>query len=126
VIPLKYEFCKRCFDSIVIVKYLSEYCFINLRHGNLIGQNQKYKVYHPFSEGLARVNMNDKWGYINDQGEVVIDFIFDDAKDFHHGIAGVKVGDAWGFVNNKGTIIIKPAYNHFNYSQEVEEEINEE
>ena len=35
-----------------------------------------------FSEGLARVEINGKWGYINKQGESVIPARYDDTGDF--------------------------------------------
>lgn len=35
-----------------------------------------------FSEGLAAVKLGDKWGYIDETGQVVIDFLYDDAHAF--------------------------------------------
>lgn len=40
-----------------------------------------------FSDGLAAVKKNGKWGYINTKGDVVIDFIYDDAAPFNEGRA---------------------------------------
>ena len=42
----------------------------------------------PFSEGLARVRVDGKWGYINTEGEVVIEPQFDDAGSFSKGVLG--------------------------------------
>lgn len=44
-----------------------------------------------FSEGLAAVCLNGKWGFINTNGEVVIDFQFGYASSFKNGIAKVLI-----------------------------------
>ena len=49
-------------------------------------------------EGLARVEVDDKWGFINKEGNEVIPCLFDDAGDFSEGFARVKLGDKWGFI----------------------------
>lgn len=43
-----------------------------------------------FSEGLAPVRIFDKWGYINENGELVIGLHFDDAREFVNGTATVS------------------------------------
>lgn len=44
-----------------------------------------------FSEGLAAVKRGDKWGYINEDGEVVIDFQYDRAHSFSEGKALIEI-----------------------------------
>lgn len=62
-----------------------------------------------FNEGLAPVRKGDKWGYINEQGEVVFDFIYDKASIFKDGLAIVgKQHEEYeyeyycGFINKQG------------------------
>lgn len=55
-----------------------------------------------FSEGLAAVMKDDKFGYINNKGEVVIPFLFDWAGEFSEGLAVVMKDGVYGFVDTKG------------------------
>jgi hypothetical protein len=62
------------------------------------------------NNGLAVAKRNGKYGFINNVGEVVIDFIFEDAKGFKYDLAPVKINGKWGFINSKGNFKIKPKY----------------
>lgn len=69
-----------------------------------------------FKGGLARVQRDEKWGYIDTSGKDVIPFKYDNAMNFSEGMAGIQVKNeytqnVWGFVDLKGNIIIKPVYN---------------
>lgn len=63
-----------------------------------------------FSEGLAAVAQNDKWGFINTQGEIVIPCNYEDAKSFSEGLAKVKQNGKWGLINTKGEEILPVVY----------------
>lgn len=59
-----------------------------------------------FGEGLAAVSLNGKWGYINTNGEIVIDFQFGYASSFKNGQAEVLILDS-KFQQPKGVWIEK-------------------
>ncbi len=61
---------------------------------------------------------NTKWGYINDDGDWVIQPIFDIAKDFRKGIAIVCQSGLYGFINNKGKFILPMEYELPDYDYE--------
>ena len=67
-----------------------------------------------FSEGLGRVTIEDKVGFINKNGEYVIKPQFDSAGDFSEGLAEAGVGDRskrkYGFIDKKGNWAIKPRF----------------
>lgn len=63
-----------------------------------------------FSEELAKIKKNGKWGYIDKKGNIVIDCIYDDAKDFSEGLAVVKKDGKCGYINNKGEVVIDFKY----------------
>jgi hypothetical protein len=55
-----------------------------------------------FSEGLAAVQLDGKWGYINKQGQFVIQPKFDRAGDFSEGLACVQEGENGRLINRSG------------------------
>ena len=59
---------------------------------------------------LAPVKIGDKWGYINQRGEVVINSQFDYAMNFSEGLAAVKIGRKWGYAHQGGGVAIKPRF----------------
>ncbi|HZO45292.1 MAG TPA: WG repeat-containing protein [Xanthobacteraceae bacterium] len=60
----------------------------------------------PFSEGIAAVRIDGKFGYIDHRGEVVIAPRFDLAGDFHQGLAEVVIGENAGVVNRQGQVVV--------------------
>jgi hypothetical protein len=66
-----------------------------------------------FSEEFCAVekqNSTDgrQWGYINRNGELVIDFIFDMALPFYNGIARISTDNSIGYINKMGEYVWKP------------------
>ena len=70
---------------------------------------------------MAAVCLGDKWGYINNKGELIIDPVFDYACDFNNGLARFNVGSnwlsrgtstpkggLWGFIDKSGEVKILP------------------
>ena len=53
-----------------------------------------------------------KWGYINSQGSMVIEPIYDDAWEFHEGLAAVKVEWARGYIDCEGKVMISPQFQY--------------
>ena len=71
----------------------------------------RYEDASPFSEGLAAVRENGKWGYIDETGSLVIPCQYDLACPFREGLAIVAVGNpaaeeetcTVGFIDREGT-----------------------
>lgn len=52
-----------------------------------------------------------KYGYVNKAGVVVVDYIYDDAREQNEfGYASVKQNGMWGCIDSKGKQVIAPAY----------------
>jgi hypothetical protein len=63
-----------------------------------------------FSEGLLAVESNNKWGYINNKGEIVIDLLYDDAGAFYGNSAIVKIGTKMHLINKKGQNVLDNSF----------------
>lgn len=70
----------------------------------------KYKLASFFSEGLAVVVLNDKWGFIDKTGRMVIEPKYEDARPFSEGLAAIELNDKWGYIDKTGKMVIEPKY----------------
>lgn len=52
----------------------------------------------------------DHWGFVDTEGNLVIDADYDDVGPFSEGMAAVNKDGKWGFINKEGEIIIQPVY----------------
>jgi hypothetical protein len=67
-----------------------------------ITSNDKDKF---FSNGLAPVGLNNKWGFIDKTGMEVIPFAYNEVY-LEDGFIYVKTESGWGTVDNTGTVVI--------------------
>ena len=70
----------------------------------------KYDWAGSFSEGLAPVRLNGKYGYINKSGKLVLPLKYEDAWDFREGLAPVELSGMWGYINKSGKLVIPLKY----------------
>ena len=55
---------------------------------------------------------NGKYGYVDKKGNVVVDYIYDDATEQNsYGFVSVKKDGLWGSIDKNGKTIIEPKYN---------------
>ncbi|MEN7793072.1 WG repeat-containing protein, partial [Clostridioides difficile] len=60
--------------------------------------------------GLAGVKIGDKWGFIDKEGKIVINPIFNDLQPFKENLAFVMKDDKWGVIDKNGKVIIQFKY----------------
>ena len=54
---------------------------------------------------------NGKYGYVNKEGIVVVDYIYDDATEQNdYGYVAVKKNGVWGALDQNGNVIVTPSY----------------
>lgn len=63
-----------------------------------------------FSEGLAAVKRNDKWGYIDGTGAVVVPLKYDEVESFSEGLAVVVQDWRYGFIDKTGEVAVPLEY----------------
>lgn len=51
-----------------------------------------------------------KWGYIDKEGNIAIQAIYDDTRDFSEGLAAANYKGKWGYINTRGETIIDFQY----------------
>jgi hypothetical protein len=101
------------------------YAYAKLLHGenekeaiveltsDFVSAIQKYEKLGSFSEGLAAVMRDGKWGYINIKGEEVIPCRYSMCEAFHEGLAAVQkyseegfLDTEWGYIDTEGKEVI--------------------
>lgn len=63
-----------------------------------------------YEGSLLPFESEDKWGYINPQGEVVIEPAYAYAGHFSNGLAIISDGDLYGYINEMNQVVIQPKY----------------
>jgi serine/threonine protein kinase len=71
---------------------------------------EKFDFVQVYFEGMANVRLNDKWGYIDEKGKLIIDLIYDHADYFMDGLAAVKIGKKYGYIDKTGKVVIPFKY----------------
>lgn len=63
------------------------------------------------SNTLFLQKKDGKYGFVNKNGVVVVNYIYDDAKEQdEYGFASVKKDGKWGAIDQKGTVVVEPKY----------------
>ncbi len=100
----------------------------NIDKGYLkLRQDDDYKYYNFKFEEKKEVDFypnrtlylskkDGKYGFVDKNGKVIVDYIYDDATEQNdYGFAGVKKDGKWGAINSTGAVIQEPTYNLDNY-----------
>ena len=82
--------------------------YIN-KHGERIN-SYTYDDAYSFSEGLAKVKKDEKYGFIDAEGNIAVPLIYDDALGFSEGYAAVRQNRKYGFIDKNGNIVIPIIY----------------
>lgn len=67
-----------------------------------------------FHDGFAEVELNNKYNFINTNGELVSpNQWFDNVSGFFNGFAGVRLNNKWNFINTNGELVWKKPVNEW-------------
>lgn len=95
--------------SYAMVKDERGYCLIN-QDGEALYE-ERFADAKGFEGGLCAVaDANGKWGFANDNGEIIVDFQYGDVCSFSSNLAAVEYGGFWGYINRHNKMIIEPKY----------------
>ena len=81
----------------------------------------KSKKYRSFSDELAAVKSDYKWGFVNKKGNWAIKPIYREVQDFDNGYAAVKDDLYWTIIDKSGKIVFQDSL--VNYMEYIGDEI---
>jgi hypothetical protein len=93
VIPPQFEFTYKFSDGLAMVRTGKSYSWIDRKGRTVIAPREFEEVATGFSEGRLAVKKDGKWGYINREGNLVVDANFKKATAFKGGLAQVETHD---------------------------------
>lgn len=110
-------------DMTLITKLTGILSEINIQQGYMrIRVGDEYKYYNFKFEEKTNIEVltsntlfldkkDGKYGFVNKEGIVVVDYIYEDAREQNeYGYASVKKNGMWGCIDSKGKVVITPAY----------------
>ncbi len=97
-----------------VVEQDDAYFFIN-KKGERVDSTSFAYVGSFADNGLAKAGKEsaggDKYGYVNEKGEVKIDFLYENCSAFSQsGYAAVKLGGLWGVIDKNGDTVLEIQY----------------
>ena len=111
VIQAKYSYVRDFKEGIVFCANGSTGYIIDKTGAVLATLKNIYGTAGEYSEGLLQIaNKDNKKGYVDKNGKVVIDFQYDTAEEFSEGLAQVSKDGKYGFIDKQGKTVIDFIY----------------
>lgn len=85
-----------------------------IKKGNRIVLDAKYSNIYPFLDGVAKVERNGMWGFVDKLGKKMCPLKYDFVDSFKEGFARVKLNNKRGFINKEGKEIVPLKYEFVN------------
>jgi hypothetical protein len=119
IIPVIYDYISDFCSNIAAVYTEEKGCFFNTKGEQLcpfiyddIAIGAYRELYGPeFINGLVKVCVDGKFGFVNMNCELVIQPVYDSAEDFSkEGFSVVRKGKMWGVINKEGVLLFEYLY----------------
>lgn len=93
----------------IAVKQGEAYFWVNEKGERISDQN--YDGIKAFEgDGMCAVCRRDKWGFVDQDDNLIIDYIYEDAKPFTNGYAAVCEDGVWGYIDTKNYMTVQPCF----------------
>ena len=122
------NFNNELLDSTYQVKLTGILTDLNTQRGYIeINQDDGYEYYDLkfaprdikdiYPQNTLYLSKKDgKYGFVDKDGNVVVDYIYDDATNQNeYGYSAIKSEGKWGSIDSKGNVVIQPTYNLDDY-----------
>ena len=97
------------FRSVKKETYVKAYSEKEVKYYDLKGKETTYKDLYPNNQIYA-AQRNGKWGLVNSNGEVIINYEYDMVTEQNGKVAGVKKDGKWQIVNTEGKLVSENKY----------------
>lgn len=85
--------------------------FINTKGEYILRTDDAYG--YNFFEGLAALqDSSGKHGFVNIDGDTVVEFKYDEVRQFSEGLCAVNVDGKFGFIDKDGEMVIEPEFDY--------------
>lgn len=92
-------------------EYIKIYNETETKYFNKDGKELTNKEIYPSNKLFANKE-NEKWGFVDANGNKVVECIYDKVTELNeYGYAGIKKDDKWGVINSDGKVFLNPTYN---------------
>ena len=81
------------------------YRIIDINGNYLSNVYSNYDELGSYSEGLVKVKKNEKYGYLDRCGRLVIPHIYDSASNYINGVAIVRINDEYKIIDKTGKVV---------------------
>ena len=96
-------------DKSAVVKDANGYFVIN-QEGKAYFETRFAKMKGLEGGLIAFSNGDGKWGFVNGDGNVIVEPQYEDAYSFSQHLGAVKYAGKWGFINRYNTMVIEAQY----------------
>lgn len=117
VVPIKYEYVSEFEGDVAIfVQWDKRYSLVNCglvnKKGIEITLPKGCRISaEGFFEGLARVEKNNRWSFVNKSGKIITPFRYTQIGNFNEGLAMVEIDNSrTGFIDSLGKEVIPPLF----------------
>lgn len=110
VLPTKYESI-RIEEEHFILQTKNQYHCMNSEF-KMVGKSYDYIYY--FQEGFARVETEEKFGFIDEMCQEAVEPKYDYVSDFMNGFSKIKENNTFSFLNTELKIITKEEFKNLN------------
>lgn len=106
-IPVKYDAAGIFSDGLAWVRFEGGEGFID-ESGELVLKcsTSSSRTWGSFAEGRCLIEVNEKCGFMDTSGSIVIEPKYDNCCCFSEGLAAVEIAGKWGFINTTGETVI--------------------
>lgn len=115
ILDFKYDKINNFYHNEALVLLNSQWVIIDKNGAILKKFNKNINSIKNFDGKTGSITINDKYGYVNNRGQIILDPIYDEIKD-SVSVSWVKTGDSWKLFNKKSKKLIDIELN-FDYPE---------